>query len=212
MSAPGKFSSVGRKLVMGATGLMLIGFVITHLLGNLNLYRGQVAFNEYGENLHKLPGFQLIELGLIAGLLLHILTALSLIRDNRAARPIQYTVEQPMAKTWASRFMPASGIIVLAFLVVHIKTIKFGDPSAYQTGDFGLVMDVISNPLLGGIYLLGILLLGPHLRHGIQSCFRSLGLTDPRWLGHLDKVAIAIAAAVTVGFASLPVWAIVTKG
>lgn len=210
MSQPANrlLSSVARKLIMGVTGLMLIGFIVVHMVGNLQIFMGKAAFDAYAENLHKVPGFPVIELGLLAIFVVHIATAISLVLDNRKARPVQYEqrVEQV---TWASRMMAASGILVLFFLVVHMKTLRFGEVD--RVGAFQATVDVLKNPLFSLIYLVGVILMMPHLRHGIHSCFRSLGLTHEGHLKKLEQAASAIALLVTVGFASIPVWVLVTK-
>lgn len=212
MSQPAntRLSSVARKFIMGVTGLLLIGFLLTHLAGNLQLYLGKEAFNAYSHFLHSIHGFVMVELGLAAIFLIHIWMAISLTMENRKARPIGYAkrVEQV---TLSSRIMPYTGLVVLVFLVVHIITVRFGDIEGHVDGVFGVVKDVLSNPLMAVLYLAGVIFLAPHLRHGIHSSVRSLGLSNPRYLTALTHLSTLVAAVLTVGFASMPLWALMTR-
>ncbi|MFM7201909.1 MAG: succinate dehydrogenase cytochrome b subunit [Myxococcota bacterium] len=209
-TASARLSSVARKLIMGVTGLALIGFVVTHLAGNLNFFAGKEAFNKYADALHSIPGFPLIELSLAAIFVVHIVTALSLIRDNAKARPQDYAVQKHQT-TLSARLMPVSGIMVLVFLFVHMATIRARRGAEHMDGPFGIVGDALTHPVWAPIYVVGSLMLIPHLRHGIHSSLRSLGMTQKDTLAKIEKLSLVIAVVVCGGFASLPLFALMNR-
>jgi succinate dehydrogenase / fumarate reductase cytochrome b subunit len=196
---------------MGVTGLLLIGFLITHLIGNLLIYVSPEAYNAYGASLHAIHGFVAVELGLAAVFIIHIWMAISLTLQNRAARPVGYT-EKKRESTLSSQTMIVSGLIILAFLIVHVNGLRFGPVETHPMGEYGVTIDIFRNPVLVLLYVVGVLLLSPHLRHGIQSSLRSVGLSNNRYLVVIDKISIALAAILTIGFVSIPVVMFLTKG
>lgn len=197
-------STVGKKYAVGLTGVGLIGFIIFHLLGNLSLFKGQEAFNDYAHTLEGLPGAMLGEVGIAVLFLLHIGLTLSLARDNAAARPQAY--EQNRSPTrFASAWMVVSGGIILLFLVVHLYNLRFGPRWDGAQGLYGLTRDTLANPAFGVLYIAGVALLFFHLSHGVQAVFRTLGYTNPDHLEKIGAVAKAVALIVAVGFISMPV-------
>lgn len=204
-----RLSSVARKAIMGITGLGLIGFVITHLAGNLQYFLGEEVLNAYSHFLHSIHGFVMVELGLGAMILVHAWMAISLTMDNRKARPVAYEkrVEQV---TLSSRIMPYTGLVVLAFILVHVATVRFA-PNLEADGVFKVLTDLLKNPIMALLYVAGVVFMGPHLRHGIHSSVRSLGLSNQKYLDMLWKASTAIAAVLSIGFASIPLY-ILIKG
>jgi succinate dehydrogenase / fumarate reductase cytochrome b subunit len=202
-------STIGRKYVMAVTGLGLVGFVVTHMAGNLLLFQGREAINEYGHFLHHFMhgwGLWIARAGLLAFVVLHIASAVSLAREELAARPVRYRQWKPRKSTYASRTMRWSGVIVLAFVVYHLLHFTFG--SAHP--DF-VPGDVHHNMLVGFrawpvalFYVVSMVLLGLHLRHGVWSLFQSLGVSHPRYLGMAKAAAAVIATVVVVGNVSFP--------
>jgi succinate dehydrogenase / fumarate reductase cytochrome b subunit len=204
-------SSIGRKVIVGLAGLLLCGFLVTHLAGNLFLLVGEGAFNHYAETLAKNPLLPVAEIGLFVLFALHILVSLRLRYENKRARPVGYDSAQSKGgRTPGSRTMTWTAILVLAFLLVHIKTFRFGDDS--DGGLYKLVMTWFTNPLYVGFYVLSIVGLGLHLSHGIQSAFQTLGLNHPRYTPIIRKLGILFAVVVCGGFAALPIWAFMQGG
>jgi len=202
-------STIGRKVVMAVTGLLLVGFIIAHMVGNLLLYQGPEAINEYGHFLRTFLhgwGLWIARAGLLGATLLHIASAVSLAREELAARPVRYRIWKANQSTYASRTMRWSGVIVLSFVVYHLLHFTVG--SAHP--DF-IAEDVYHNVVSGFrpwpvalFYVLSMVLLGLHLRHGVWSLFQSLGVSHPRYLAMAQAGAAALAAIVVLGNISFP--------
>lgn len=201
-------STVGKKVVVGVSGLMLVGFVVTHLLGNLALFAGEETFNAYSESLTSLPGFIFVELGLAGIFVIHILTTISLVRQNSAARPQKYK-NQAAPTRFGSAWMIISGVVTLTFLIVHLVNIRFADIAGHAHGVYGVTMDTLQNPVFALLYMAGVVFIGFHLSHGIQSMFRTLGVQSKEKLAQIELAAKAIAVVLSLGFLSLPIYAMV---
>lgn len=210
----GKFllSSLGKKLIMGLTGLMLVGFLLAHLLGNLSIY-GDVdhgtSFIAYANKLHDLgPLLWVMEIGLVALFGIHIWMALKITAENRKARPHGYAHPNTFGKaTPASRSMPYTGIAILGFLIMHLIHFRFMKGIA-APGPVELhheLIAVMSDPLWGSLYVVMSILIGVHLAHGFKSAFQSIGVNHPRLNGLLGKMGIALAIILALGFASFPI-------
>lgn len=203
-------SSIGRKVVVGLAGLLLCGFLITHLAGNMFLFVGEGAFNHYAETLGKNPLLPGAEIVLALLFFIHIVVSLRLRYENKQARPAGY--EDAKAKggrTPGSRSMTWTALLVLAFLIVHIKTFRFGDDAE---GLYRLVMTWFANPLYAGFYVVAMLGLGLHLSHGVQSAFQTLGLNHPRYTPAIRKISVLFAVVIAGGFMFIPIWAFVKGG
>lgn len=179
-------SSVGKKWIMALTGIMLMGFVLVHMIGNLKMYVGAEDFNEYAEFLRKLlyPAVPatgvlwIFRLGLLAAFGLHIQSAYALTRINRKARPVNYKSPRDyVAVTWAARTMRWSGIIVALFLVWHLADLTWGwaNPEFVYGNPYGNVSTSLSRAPIAALYIVANLALGFHLFHGSWSIFQSLG-------------------------------------
>ncbi len=214
----GKFllSSLGKKLIMGATGLMLVGFLIAHLLGNLSIYgdvEGGSSFIAYANKLHDLgPLLIAMEVGLVALFGIHIWMALKITAENRAARPQGYAYNNNFGKsTPASRSMPYTGIAILGLLIMHLIHFRFmkgiAAPEAAELHE--RVIDVMKNPLWASLYVLLAVLIGVHLMHGFRSAFQSIGVNHPRLNGLFKRIGVVLAILLALGFASFPIVAIV---
>jgi succinate dehydrogenase / fumarate reductase cytochrome b subunit len=198
-------SSIGKKVMVALAGLLLCGFLITHLAGNLFLFAGADAFNHYAEVLEKSPLLLPAEFGLVALFLVHIALSLRARWENKQARPVDYALREGKgARTPGSRTMAYSGLLLLAFLVVHIKTFKFGDQS---DGLFALVMSSFGNKAYTGFYVLAMAAVGLHLSHGFQSAFQTLGVNHPKYTPLIKGAGLLFALAIAGGFAVLPIWA-----
>jgi succinate dehydrogenase / fumarate reductase, cytochrome b subunit len=209
-------SSLGKKYIMALTGFGLVGFVMIHMLGNLQIFLGAETLNAYAKLLKSSAEvLWAFRLGLLGMAVLHIVCAISLVMDNRRARPAGYQKEKNIS-TWASRTMIVSGLIVSAFVIYHILhfTVQVTDPS-YQTMTtelhgqevhdvYRMVVAGFSNPIISGFYILSVGLLCWHLSHGISSMFQSIGLRNRRSAPLLDKLALGLSALVFLGMSSVP--------
>lgn len=208
------WTSAGKKFLMGASGLALVGFIVGHLVGNLQMFLGQEAVNRYAAFL-KSTGeiLWVVRFGLIALAVTHIVTAVSLSLENAAARPVGYAVKTYKEATYASRTMKASGLIVLAFLGYHLAhyTLMITHPEYHHLIDaqgrhdvYSMVVLGFSRPWISAWYLLGVFLLGMHLSHGLYSMFQSLGIQTDALRKRVRPAAIAIGWLIFLGFASIP--------
>ena len=203
-------STVGTKVVVGLTGLMLVLFLIGHLGGNLLLLVGPEAFNAYANGMRDIPGILAIEAGLAAVFLIHIVFTIRLIRLNRAARgDVGYaSAGSKQERFWgslASKMMPVSGIIVLVFLVVHLRDFRLASGGVAEDM-YGAVEGALAVPWKAILYVIGSALVGWHVFHGFASAFRSLGMNHPHWTPLTTRLATVLAIALGVGFAALPLF------
>lgn len=212
------FSSLGKKIVVAITGVILIGFVIGHLLGNLTFFFGPDAINTYAMKLHALgPLLWVARIGLLVAVGLHIFFTMLLWKENHAATPQKYAVNAPMKRTVFARTMRLSGLIILAFVLFHLAhfTLWLIDPSYAQLKTtlhgqevhdvYTMVILGFLNPFVSGFYLLSLALLTFHLSHGIASLFQTLGLTTQTMRYRYEAFASILAWALFVGYAAIPV-------
>jgi succinate dehydrogenase / fumarate reductase, cytochrome b subunit len=208
-------SAVGKKYVMAITGILLMGYVLAHMIGNLKLYQGEEDFNRYAEFLRELlypivpesGTLWLMRLALIAAFVLHILAAAQLTVMNRKARPDSYRSKRDfVAADFAARTMRWTGVIVLLFVVYHLADLTFGwvNPAAEGATVYEKVVASFSNPLVAAFYLVANLALGIHLYHGGWSLFQSMGWNNRRFNHWRRAFAIGFAAIVTLGNLSFP--------
>jgi succinate dehydrogenase / fumarate reductase, cytochrome b subunit len=199
---------------MAVTGLLLTGFLVTHLAGNLTLFADSdgARFTAYAEGLAALgPLVWAAEAGLLALFLLHIGFAAQTVIDNRRARPRRYAVEASRGrKTFASSTMWITGAIVLLFLIVHIWHFRLD--SAFRGSPAGVVKSTLASPVAAGIYLVGIAALTLHLSHAIQSALQTFGLNHPRWDSVRRRASLTLALVLGVGFAAFPIYALIAWG
>lgn len=207
-------SSVGQKFLVAITGLGLSGFVLTHMLGNLLLFVGPDAYNLYGHKLTSTPLIYVAEVGLIVLFLTHVSLTLKLTRENRISRPNapQQLPSNPIKRaSFASRTMALSGIMILAFAVLHLITFKFG--TYYETTVDGvpmrdlyrLVAEEFQKEWYTAFYLVCMVILFTHLSHGFSAAFQSLGLQSSR-NQTLKKIGVAFAVLVGGGFFIQPLY------
>ena len=203
-------SSVGKKSIMAASGLLLTLFICTHLLGNSISFLGREAFNSYAERLHSLGVLiYLFELGLLTLFLIHILTGVILYFENLGARPSRYSVDTSEGgRSWGSRTMPYTGIIILVFIIVHLLNFHFTDKSV-PIAD--LVRELLSRPGLAFFYIFSLVALALHLSHGFWSLFQSIGFNHKKYNQLLLKGALAFSILVGIVFTLIPVLALVSR-
>lgn len=214
-------SSVGKKFIVGITGLAICLFVLMHLLGNLNLLIGKEAFLDYAKNLHALPGFVAIELLFAFAFLVHIIMTIKLIFENKAARPVNYAVKKSAGvKTLGSATTKITGIYLLLFLIFHLLNIKFAVIPSIDTipttiaGVTPNVYEVISysfkNLGLVLFYIGGAVCVGIHISHGFQSSFQSLGLNSPKYMPLLRTISNLFGVLVAIGYTVISVFMFIT--
>jgi len=212
------FSSLGKKLVVAITGIVLVSFVIGHLLGNLTIFFGPDLINSYAMHLQDLgPLLWVIRLALLTTVVLHIGFTMLVWKENQAARPQKYAVNAPIKTTVFARTMRLTGLIVLAFIAFHLAhfTLRVIDPSyagLHTDLDGREVHDVyrmvvlgFSNPFVSGFYILSLALVAFHLSHGIGSLFQTLGLSSQTLRPVYETAGRVVAWALFVGYASIPV-------
>ena len=201
-------STVGKKVVMAVSGAVLFGFVIAHLLGNLQFFEGPEKMAAYGRFLRVEPSLLwTARIGLLVMVLLHIWSAVQLAVIKTRARPAGYVKKKAIHSSYASRTMYWSGPIIAAFIVYHLLDFTFGTVNpGYQEGEiYGNMVRSFSNPLIGGFYILAMALLCLHLYHGGWSMFQTLGFSSPRYAAMLKRLSAIISIAIFIGFVSIPI-------
>lgn len=227
-------SSIGRKFLMAVTGLVLVGFVTGHLVGNLQIFAHPDKINGYAHFLQSLgPALWAIRLFLLACVAIHVWAAVVLALENRAARgPEAYGVSKWLQAIFASRYMKHTGLVVLAFVIYHIahftvgaaqaENFKTALPEYTMAGEFHLlgfpivgagahVHDVYSmvflgfaSPVVSIFYIIAVGLLSLHLLHGVDSMFQTFGLRNHRWAGGLRGFVVLFCLAYFLGNLAIP--------
>lgn len=210
-------SSIGKKWLVALTGLALLGFVIAHLAGNLQMFAGASKINAYAEFLHNNEKpLWLARIGLIGCFVLHIVATLTLVKLNMTARPQSYSVNRHVQAKISTRTMALSGLTVLSFVVFHLLhyTFRVTDPrfkTISEGGNLESVFDVyrmvvlgFQNPLVSGFYIISVGLLALHLSHGISSVFQTFGLETKRSALWIPKAGKTLSALIFAGYASIP--------
>lgn len=206
-------SSIGKKMLVALAGLLLVGFLVTHLAGNLFLFVGAGAFNRYAEAIEHNPLLPLAEAGLVALFLLHIVLSLRARRANWVARPVGYAVYEPKGgRTPGSRTMTVTGTLILLFVIVHVATMKYRVGGSQGEDLFSHVTTWFRNPAYSLFYVAAVLGVGLHLSHGLQSGLQTFGLNHERYTPLLKKAGLALAALLTLGFASMPLYFLLCGG
>jgi succinate dehydrogenase / fumarate reductase cytochrome b subunit len=204
-------SSIGKKLVVAITGIVLVLFLAGHLSGNMLMYVGREAFNEYAHFLHTMlhgAGVWIARIVLLTMLILHVVATICLTRQNRAARqPYEYKATIQASKS--SRVMIISGLTILAFVIFHILhyTVRV-DAQLAQLGEndpFEMVVVGFKNPLVVIFYIISMTLLCSHLSHGVASIFQTLGVRSKKAISAINAFAKLYTVAIWVGFVSIPI-------
>ena len=210
-------STIGKKIIMGVTGLIGIGFVIVHMAGNLQVFVSQGKINSYGALLHGplAEVLWLLRIVLIVAVVLHVLMAYQLTMRSRAARPVGYQQKEPQVATIASRTMKWGGVLLLVFIVVHLLhfTTETIDPGGWRgMTDSQGHRDVYGNIVASfrvwwvtAFYVIAMIALGLHLYHGAWSSVRSLGYAKSSAHPLHRRIALAVAVIVWLGFTIVPV-------
>jgi succinate dehydrogenase / fumarate reductase cytochrome b subunit len=226
-------STIGRKYLMALSGLALVGFVIIHMIGNLKIYSGADAINHYAHLLKYNPVILWsFRFGLLGIALVHVVTAISLIMENRAARPKDYEKQRTIQASLGSVTMALSGLTVLAFVIYHIlhftvgafhpeyhlmkTTIHGADHAVFQLlapveegakyhDVYRMMVSGFQNVWISAFYVISMAFLCLHMSHGISSMFQSLGLRSPQSAPFLKLIAWGTSAIIFIGMSSIPI-------
>jgi succinate dehydrogenase / fumarate reductase cytochrome b subunit len=200
-------SSIGKKAVMAVTGLILFGFLIAHMLGNLQVFLGREVMNHYAETLHGNPSLLwTIRIVLLLSVLLHIWASIQLTIVKSRARPVQYVKRGNVQSSYASRTMMWSGPIIAAFVIYHLLHFTTGwvHPNFVELRPYENVINGFRVIPATVAYVIAMVLVGFHLSHGIWSMFQSLGLSHPRYTPMIKAFAAVFSWALVAGFLSVP--------
>lgn len=207
-------NAVGRKVLMGATGLFMLLFVLAHLLGNSSIFAGREALNAYAEHLHALgPLVWIARIVMGTMLVVHLFFGVILTMENSDANPEKYAVNRMLKATFFSQTMIWTGLILLGFLVYHLLqfTVRItpditAEAAATKPGDvYSMVVTSFSSIAIFGIYIAAMLALFCHLSHGIQSIFQSLGLCSKDSLPKFTSFGKVLAVLLLLGYCLIPV-------
>jgi len=210
------FSSIGRKQLIATSGLLLCGFLVAHLLGNLTLFIGADAFNLYAHKLMSLGALiYLAEAGLAALFALHFGLAIKLTLENKAARGSQkyyMKTRTGRGETILSATMPYTGLVLLVFLILHLLQFKFG--TLYMTQVDGVemrdlyrtVVEYFQSPLNTAWYVLAMTAAAMHTAHGFQSAFQTFGWNQAVWMPKVRTLGLLYALLVAGGFAAISIF------
>jgi succinate dehydrogenase / fumarate reductase cytochrome b subunit len=208
-------TSVGMKIMIAITGSLLIGFVLAHMLGHLQMFAGQDRYNAYAKGLQNLgPLLWLARIGLLVIFVTHLGLAIKVTRINRAARPVPYHIQKTQVASFASRTMVLTGLVILAFVVYHLLhfTLHVTNPEYANMKDslgradvYGVMVIAFNNPIILVSYIVAVLLLSLHLSHGLFSVLQTLGLNHPTRDAKVKLISNAFAVFIFVGYASVPV-------
>jgi succinate dehydrogenase / fumarate reductase cytochrome b subunit len=210
--------SIGRKVVMAVTGLLMVLFVVGHLLGNLTIFAGPDGLNAYAAKLHELaPLVWGTRLVMAASVVLHLYLAIQITLENSAAKPDKYAVSNSLRATFASKTMIWTGVILGAFVVYHLLQFTFrvtpdvvvGFDSLDRFDVFTMVVTSLERFAIAALYVVAMVSLFLHLSHGIQSAFQTLGLSNAMLLPRYGVAGKVVSGIFLVGFGAIPVFILV---
>ena len=208
-------SSIEKKQIVAATGLILIGFVAGHLAGNLFIYLGPEAFNGYAKKLAGLrPGLYLIEAILCVLFIIHLWVTSLLAAENSKARPVRYHITKDVGdRPLAARLMPFTGTIIIFFIIWHLKDFTFSDhygargilADGKSYGLYGVVYNSFLDPIHCLLYVLAMVAVGFHLTHGIQSFVQTFGFYHPKYTPIVRKISRGLGLFIALAYSSIPI-------
>lgn len=208
-------TSIGRKVLMAVTGPILFGFLVGHMIGNLQIFIGQDQLNTYAQALKDLPYLTYtVRVIMLAVLIIHVWNAVRLYFENRASRPIKYVINNTVQASLASRTMFWTGLGVFLYVVYHLLHFTFivTNPRYEHLVDavgrhdvYSMVVLGFQNYLISGVYIVAMFLVAYHLSHAIFSFLQTLGLNNPHIQTTLKLIAYAISVVIFIGYVSMPV-------
>ena len=205
-------SSIGKKFTMGVSGLLLCLFIAQHLVGNMMLFGGEALFNSYVETLSTFKLLvRIIEVIITVIFASHIISGIRLTLDNKRANSSSYNVNADSeTSSFSSRTMAITGSAVFIFVIMHLSTIWYRFQLIHGSGSY---YDIIlgdevgfGNPIYAALYMLAMILMGVHLKHGFQSAFQTFGVSDSRYKGLIEKVSIIFWLVIPAGFMWIALW------
>lgn len=216
-------SSVGRKILMAVTGLILVSFIVVHMLGNSSIFVGPDGINAYAKHLHDLgPLVWIFRLVMLVTFCVHIALGIQLTLENRAGRPQPYAVKQDLRATFASKNMIVSGVALLLFAIYHLLHFTMHVTNPEISAGVGANFDALNRPdvfkmvtlsfqqgVIALIYIVAMVFLLLHLIHGVGSFFQSLGLTNDRTICGVGAFGKAAGIILFLGYVSIPVFIII---
>lgn len=215
-TVPSLKSSIGKKQIVAATGLVLILFVIGHLAGNLFIYSGAEGYNHYAQKLASLrPGLYWVEFLLFIIFITHLFVTALLVLENIKARPIRYASYKPSPdRSLAARLMPYTGTFIFLFVIWHLLDFTFIDKHGARSiladgqsyGLYGVVYNSFLNPVHSGFYILAMMCVGFHLAHGVQSFFQTFGFNHPVYFPWIKKISNAFGVLIALGYSLIPIY------
>ncbi|WP_369136807.1 succinate dehydrogenase cytochrome b subunit [Modestobacter versicolor] len=211
----GRFSnSVVKKAVMAVSGIIMILYLIAHMVGNLHAFQGAEEFNEYSHWIRTIgePAVPeetllwIIRLVLVVSVVAHFWAAISLWRQARRARPVAYVTKKRVQQSFASRTVRWGGVIIALFIIWHILDLTFGavNPAGSDATPYDRLVASFQNIPITLFYVLALVLLGLHLRHGVFAATQTLGQTNKRRERAVNGIAYAVSGVITVGFLIVP--------
>jgi len=208
-------SSIGRKVFMAATGLVLFGFVVGHMIGNLQIFLGQDQLNTYARALKDLPVLVwAVRVVLLVMVAIHVWNGVKLYFENKNARPINYRHNDTVQATLSSRTMIWSGLGIFLYVVYHLLDFTFivTNPKYAHLIDnlgrhdvYSMVVLGFQNYWISGVYIVAIFLVAYHLSHALFSLLQTLGLNNPRVQTTLKRVCYGISTAIFIGYVIIPI-------
>ena len=201
-------SSIGKKILMAVTGILLVGFLLSHMVSNILIFKEPASLDRYGEWLRSFgPLLWVARFGLLGLAVLHIVSALELTRMNRRARPVAYDRLTPDASSWGARSMRVGGFILLFFIVFHLLHFTTGTVHPdFRAGEVGrnMITGFQLQPAVVAFYVVAMVALGLHLSHGVWSFFQTLGLHHPRWNTARRVLAWVLTIVIAGGLGIIP--------
>ena len=214
-------STVFTKIVMAISGLIIVGFLTGHMIGNLLMFAGPEKINAYALGLKNLgPLLWLVRFVMVAAFGLHIWSSIELASRNRAARPIPYEKKKSLKSTFASRTMLVSGLAILFFVIYHLLHYTFGiiQPGTYYAGGYrmestgeivhhvyNMVVAGFQNPFIALSYIIALIFMSSHVSHAASSAFQTLGISNPNIKKITSKLGPILAIIFLVGYLSIPI-------
>jgi succinate dehydrogenase / fumarate reductase cytochrome b subunit len=209
-----KTNSVFKKVVMAVSGILMLLFLIAHMIGNLHVFQGAGAFNHYSEWLRTFGepalGYRwfltILEAVLVVSVIAHMWAAISLWRQARRARPVAYVSKKSPAQSYASRTMRWGGVIIALFVIYHILDLTFGvaNPDGTDSTPYSRLVASFSSPIPTIVYVIALIVLGFHLRHGIWSATQTLGQSNRRREVTVNAFAVAFSVLLIAGYLVVP--------
>jgi succinate dehydrogenase / fumarate reductase cytochrome b subunit len=200
-------SSIGKKQIMAVTGLLFCLFVTVHMIGNLTIYAGKDSFLSYVDHLHSFESLVTVaEFGLILLAVVHIGMGLFLFLENRRARPAPYAVKKSAGgQTLGSWTAPYTGVLILVFVIVHLIKFRFVDKMTID--DFLILSKTFADFGFWTLfYIAAVIVVAVHVSHGFWSGFQTLGLSHPKYMPLVERLAVIFSLVIGIGFASIPVF------